>query len=287
MSIYLGDSGFIELERESLNVPLHSKLDPDDVNATRKRFSFDFPATALITADKISISTADGSNLQLVAGHNFPDGSWYINIDAAGGIRLYDEYADALDGGFDAALPLVTPAAAQEIVVTTADTVWRCIAQVRDYSFTTSRETLDLTQLGEEFRRNYSDGLIAGQGELTCFWDFRHSSCDPKVGIRDEVANYFAQLIIRTQLGSSFLGRFYLKRPESDTDLDYLWWEARCVVTNVSMQFAAGQPVFSQIAFVASEEFRLKFGRPPSYLLQEDGNRILQEDSDRILLDSD
>ena len=287
MSIYLGDSGFIELERESLNVPLHSVLDPDDVNVDRKRFSFDFPPTSLITGDKLNISTADGSNLQLVAGHNFPDGHWYINIDAAGGIRLYDEYADALTGDFGASLALLAPSSPQDIVVRTADTVFRCIAQVRDYSFTTSRETLDLTQIGEEFRRNYADGLIAGQGELTCFWDFQRSFCDDRVGLSNELPNYFAQLILRTQLGSSFLGRFFLKRPENDTDLDYLWWEARCVVTNVSMQFAAGQPVLSQIAFVASEEFRLKFGRPPSHLLQEDGNRILQEDGTGILLDTD
>lgn len=287
MSIYLGDSGFVELERESLDVPLHSVLEPDDVNVLRKRFSFDFPSTALITGDKLEIATADGSDLQLVAGHNFPDGHWYINVDAAGGIRLYDEYADALTGDFDTSLALVAPATPQNIVVKTADSIWRCIAQVRDYSFTTSRETLDLTELGEEFRRNYADGLITGQGELTCFWDFQRSLCDDRIGLANELPNYFAQLVLRTQLGSSFLGRFFLKRPESNTDLDYLWWEARCIVTNVSMQFAAGQPVLSQIAFVASEEFQLKFGRPPSHLLQEDGNRVLQEDGTGILLDTD
>ena len=287
MSIYLGDSGFIELEREGLDVPLHSVLDPEDVNVSRKRFSFDFPSTALITGDKLEIGTQDGSNLQLVAGHNFPDGHWHINVDAAGGIRLYNEYSDALAGDFDTALTLTAPSTPQAIVATTSDTVFRCIAQVREYSMTTSRETLDLTQIGEQFRRNYADGLIAGQGELSCFWDFQRSFCDDRIGLSNELPNYLVQLILRTQLGSSFLGRFFLKRPENDTDFDYLWWEARCVVTNVSMQFAAGRPVLSQIAFVASEEFRLKFGRPPYYLLQEDGNRILQEDRAGVLLDFD
>ena len=287
MSIYLGESGYIELERESLNVPLHSVLDPDDVNVSRKRFSFDFPPTALITGDKLQIATEDRSNLQLVAGHDYPDGNWYIHVDAAGGIRLYEEYAASLTGDFGPSLALTAPSAPQNIVAKTADTIYRCVAQVRDYSFTTSRETLDLTEIGEEFRRNYADGLIAGQGELTCFWDFQHSNCDDAIDSSNELPNYFAQLVIRTQLGSSFLGRFFLKRPETSNDVNYLWWEARCVVTNVSMQFVATEPVLSQISFVASEEFRLKFGSPPSYLLQEDGYRILQEDGSGILLDTD
>ena len=286
MSIYLGDSGAIELERDSLNIPLHSLLDPDDVNVARRRFSFDFPTSSLITGDKLEIATLDGSTLELVDGHVYPDGHWFIHVDPAGGVRLYDDFADALTGGFDNALPLIAPSAPQAITAKTSDSEFRCIGQVREYSFTSSRETLDLTGLGEEFRRSYADGLITGQGTLTCFWDYKHELCGG-LDIDSEVPNYLAQLVIRTQLGSDFVGRFYLKRPELNSEGKYLWYEARCIITNCSLQFAVGQPVFSTVEFVATEQFTLRMGTPPSYLLQEDGNKILQEDRGGILLDSD
>lgn len=286
MSIYLGDSGAIELERESLNIPLHSVLDPDDVNVDRRRFSFDFPPTSLITGDKLEIGTLDGSNLELVDGHAFPDGHWFIHVDPTGGIRLYGTFAEALTGSFEQALPLIAPSAPQAITAKTSDTQFRCVGQIREFSFTSSRETLDLTGLGEEFRRNYSNGLITGQGTLTCFWDYKHELCD---GIDDEseVSNYFAQLVIRTQLGSSFFGRFYLQRPELDSEKKYLWYEARCIITNCSLQFGVGQPVLSTVEFVATEQFVLRMGRLPTYLLQEDGAKIMQEERGELLLDNE
>lgn len=286
MTIYLGDSGFVELKRDSVNVPLHSDLDPSDVNVSRKRFSFDFPSTALITGDRLEIGTRDGSNLELVAGHVYPDGDWYIHVDPLGGIRLYDEFTDALSGGSDNAKALIAPSSTQPIYAKISNNRYNCVAQVRSYSFTTNRETLDLTQLGEEFRRQYANGLITGQGSLSCFWDYDHTICGD-VGDDDEVSNYFAHLVIRVQLGAEFLGRFYLKRPENNGQSKYLWYEARCIITNCSLSFEPGVPVVSQIEFVATEEFTLNYGQPPSYLLQESGDLILQEDGSGILLDAD
>ncbi len=44
MAIYLGNVGFVELRRTGSATPLSSVLDPSDVNASEKRFSFDFDA---------------------------------------------------------------------------------------------------------------------------------------------------------------------------------------------------------------------------------------------------
>ena len=48
------------------------------------------------------------SNLELVA-DDFPDGYWYCHVDDAGGIRLYDNFQDAVNGGRANALELVAP----------------------------------------------------------------------------------------------------------------------------------------------------------------------------------
>ena len=278
--IYLGDSGFIELERTSNNLPIFSKLDPEDVNPARSRFSLDQGDGALITGDKIEVSTVDGSDLQLVSGHNFPDWTGYCHIDAVGGIYLYTSYENAINGGQTNALALIQPSSAQDIRVKLERARFRCIAKVREYSITTSRDTVDITSLGEEFRRSYTNGMISGQGQLTCLWDYEAANCaDDSVSF----PHYLSQLVIRTKLGGAFKGRFYL----ATTDDSYIWYEALCIVSNVAMSFEPTQPITSAIDFVTTGAIELKMGLPEQALLQEDNFFILQEDDDsRILLDS-
>ena len=112
MSVYMGEDGGLLIKRTAVGQGLlRSDLDPGDVSVDRRRFSFDFPVEALITGDRIEIYTADGSNLELVDGHDFPDGLWHCHIDDAGGVRLYDEFEDAINGGIDNALELIEPSA--------------------------------------------------------------------------------------------------------------------------------------------------------------------------------
>ena len=99
MPVVLGQKGFIELQRTSLQYALTTTLDTSDVNTSRKRFSVDFAAGSIITGDKLEISTKDGSNLELVSGHNYPDGNWFVAVDDVGGMRLYDTFAHAVGGG--------------------------------------------------------------------------------------------------------------------------------------------------------------------------------------------
>ena len=283
MGIYLGDSGHVELTRDSLNTPLSSLLGPSDVNVQLKRFSFDFPVGALITGDSIEIKTEDGSDLELVAGHQYPDGKWYCNADPVGGIRLYQSFEDAINGGIDRALTLVAPTTEKRILVKTLGVISRCIANVSSYEITTARETVDLTSLGEEHRRFYASGLISGQGTLTCFWSYKASICDSQgfTGSH-EYPYYLSQLVIRAQQGASFKGRFYLN---TETPNAFIWYEAECIVTNVAMSFAPTQALSSQVQFVTTGPIELRMGMPPGYLLQEDGSLILQEDDSPIRLE--
>lgn len=292
--VYMGESGHVELRRNSLNVPLSSSLQPSDVNVPRRRFSFDFDPSAVITGDQLEISRIDGGNLELVAGHAFPDGRWFCHVDSVGGVRLFNSYADALNGDEVDALPLVLPSADQQIEVQTASRQYRCLAGMTDWSLTTNRDAVDLTSLGEEHRRFYANGLMSGQGSLTCFWDYRQTMCGGDDGVV-ELPHYMAQLVLRCQLGSEFLGRFYIKTAEAlpvtfaskEGGSDYIWWEADCVITNVGMGFRPGQPITTSIEFITTGPVSLRMGTPPRYLLQEDGSLLLQEDGSGIRLEND
>jgi len=273
--IYLGDSGSVEILRTALNTPLSSLLDEADVNVTRKRFSFDFDTTALITGDHIEIRTEDGSDLQLVAGHAFPDWRGYINVDQAGGIRLYASFAEAINGELATALDLIAPTVSQPILVHARDSRYRFLARVSTYQFTTSRESLDLTGLGEEHRRQYASGLISGQGSLTCFWDYERELCDGLGNNQLELSQYLAELVLRAQQGSSFGARLNLLLDGSNS----VWWDCPiCIVTNVAMAFEPTQVIKTTIEFVTSGLLKLKIGTPPGYstdfLLQESGDPL-------------
>lgn len=293
MAIYLGDSGYVEIRREGLNSSLGSILDPGDVNVQRRRFSFDFDAGALVTGDRLQIRTTDGSTLELVDGHVYPDGTWYVNVDQAGGIRLYTTFAAAINGDESAALPLVVPSRNIPIVAVARDVSYRCLAQIQDYQLTTARETIDLTSLGDEFRTSYANGLISGQGVLNCLWDYEASVCSEDDAFRQERPHYLAQLVIRTQQGASFLGRFLLKGDGrsatrgSNTGAikDELWWEARCIITNVAFTFNPMQPISSSVEFVTTGQVRLRMGSLPGYLLQESGSYLLQESGELLELE--
>lgn len=282
MSVYMGEEGSVLIKRSVANTGLlRSKLDPDDVNAATKRFSFDFEPESLITGDRIEIYTADGSDLQLVAGHNFPDGRWYCHVDDAGGVRLYEEFDDAINGGIATALALVAPVVSQDIVVRTRNSQFRCYGQMRSWEITTSRQTVDTTTLGEEFVTQFSRGLISGQGSMDCIWDYKQAMCDPmQEGERIEEPHYLCQLLLRLKQGALFRGQFYIYNGSPS-----VWYEADCIVTSAGLSFAPGEVIGSRIEFVTTGQIHLHTGFPDAYLLQESADRLLQESEESILLE--
>ena len=282
--VYLGTNGSVEIARSSLNAPLSSVLDAADVNVSLKRFSFDFASGALTTRDRASIYMEDKSNLQLVAGHTFPDWTGYINIDDAGGIRLFDSFTKAINGNLSEALQLIAPITSQVILVTTGDPKYRFVSQIQTYEFTTNRATIDLSSLGDEFQKQYASGLISGQGVIDCFWEYERRLCETDCIGQCELSQYFAELVIRLQQGSDFAGKFHLF-----TDpIKAVWWECPiCIVTGVAMSFEPTQPIRTRINFVTSGAISMKVGKPEGYLLQEDLDPVLQEDLRLIALEDD
>ena len=286
MGVYFGQSGEIALKRDALQSALQTKLDPSDVNTATKRFSVDHSSGSLLTGDEVEIATVDESNLELVNGHNYPDGKWFINVDPVGGLRLFDSFAKAIEGLTPNALALVAPSAAKDITIRTKNERYRHVANVRDFEMTTSREQVDLTNLGDEFRNQYEAGLISGQGSMSCIWEHRYYDSDRnnEYGAESEFAFYLAQLIVRTQQGSDFDGLFYIYRDPSDTK-NNVYYEANCMITNVAVSVNAAEVIDTRIEFVTNGVIALKTGIAPGYLLQEDEDKILQENESPILLE--
>ncbi len=109
MSIYLGTHGKVELRREFDGNDLVSTVNVSDVNATRKRLSFDFKLGQLITGDQVEITSTNGAALSFFNGYTKTGIKRFINVDALGGIRFYTTFANAVNGGTANAETLATP----------------------------------------------------------------------------------------------------------------------------------------------------------------------------------
>jgi hypothetical protein len=284
MAIYFGSTGFIELKRDALNSQIGTSLNPADVNTTKKRFSVENINGSLITGDQVEIETVDGSNLELLSGHSFPDLRKFIHIDDMGGIKLYNTFATALAGEVADALTLTAPSSTKDILIRTRNTRFRPLAKITEFEITTTRDTVDVTNLGEEFRQQYENGLISGQGTIQTIWQHRNFQNDTSDFSSPEFPVYLSQLLVRVQQGADFEGRFYVYNDPSQST-NSVWYQSMCVVTNVAISVPASGLVEARIEFVTNGEIRLHNGVPPAFLLQENSDKILQEDGNGILLE--
>ena len=248
-----------------------------------RRFSIDFDPdyenprpTPLITGDQVELSKVDGTNLELVEGVTDTDVTRWVHVDMMGGIRLCPTYEEAVNGGVDNAVELVTPSADQVITLDVVNLQKGCVAQMRSWEITTQRETVNTDILGEEYRQFYDQGMISGQGQLTAIWDYRFDPCVDTFSEKAELPNYFSQLVIRFREGSRFKGTFFIYSDGNEA----VWYEADCICTSVALNFAAGQVIESTVQFVTTGQITIKQGQPPGYLLQEDADDILLEEDE-------
>jgi hypothetical protein len=293
MGIYLGQIGQIELSRKSLEGSLESVVNPSDVNPERDRFSFDFDEGCLISGDLIEITATDGTTLDFITAAGWaigavqPSGNWYVFIDELGGIRLYDNFDDSLEGSTAGQISLAAITRNIPIRVTVRDRDSRILANVVEYELNTNRETVDVTALSDQHRQQYSS-LITGSGRLTAHWDYTNIT-------GAEPVHYLMQLVIRTEVGSAFHGKFYVKAQDTRarggafdaTQInDALWWEFDALVTNSAVSFTADSIIVGTIDFVATGPIRLRARtQQRRYLLQESGDKIeLEQDPTSYLL---
>ena len=280
MTVYLGENGFVELKRTS-GSPIIGTVGVSDVNPERRRFGFpEEIAGELITGDQVDITYRGDGNLDFIEGVTDNDWRGYVFVDILGGIRLYDTFNASVGGEIANAVPLKAPATPQPITIQTRSSRYNRIAQIKQFDFTTERETIDTTNLGDNFRKKYEAGLIQGQGRLECFWDHGHTLCDPTGCSGAELPIYLAQLCIRLVQGADFMGRFFIFSPGGDdprASQNSVWYEAECIVTNASVSVAPTEVIESSIDFVTTGPFRLLVGEAPSFLLTEEPAKILLE----------
>lgn len=315
--VYLGTHGGIEIKRSNSGGATFTELDPVDVNTQAKRFSF-FGSEQVISGDKVQITKlqnseddkaiwSQGENIRLVKGiREQPSIERFAFKDVIGGLRLYDTYSKAINGDIDEALEIEKSDKKQRIRVKVDPTSrWNGIAKIVDWSFTSNRQAIDLTVLGDQFVQQYESGLISGQGTLTCIWDDAQRFCrndkgspldnngsgfpndgKPRMPVKqnDEVANYLVQLAIRVSIGAKFTGRFYIKyggdRENIDSNQLAVFWEGDCIATNVSMSFQADNIVMTRIAFVTEGAFRLRMQDDYEFdTLGTSGNNLVRDDN--------
>ena len=176
------------------------------------------------------------------------------------------------------------PSSTKDILIRTRNTRFRPLAKVTEFEITTTRDTVDVSNLGEEFRRQYENGLISGQGTIQTIWQHRNFQNDTPDFVEPEFAVYLSQLLVRMQQGADFEGKFYIYNDPSQST-NSVWYQSICVVTNVAINVPASGLVEARIEFVTNGEIKLHNGVPPSFLLQESSDKILQEDGDGILLE--
>lgn len=293
MGIYLGNIGNIEIARKSFEGAKESLVNPSDVNADRDRFSFDFDEGYLISGDLVELTTLDGTNLDFVSASGWANntvqssGNWYAFVDELGGIRLYSNFDDSLEGSASGLIQLASIARDIPIRVVVRDRDSRLLGCVTNYELNTNRETVDITSLSDQYRQQFSS-LITGSGTLTAQWDYVEEN-------NTEPVQYLMQLVLRTEIGSGFHAKFYIKSANtaaaggsfSQTQLnDSLWWEFDGIVTGSATSFAPGDIIVSRIDFIATGAIRLRARtRTGDYLLQESGDKIsLEQDGTSYLL---
>ena len=278
MTVYLGSQGEIELRRVFNGGELSSTIDAADVNATAKRFSFDFEHGQLVTGDQVEITSTNGSALDFINGYTDSGVKKFIHVDELDGIRLYDSFANAVNGGTANALALATPGSSIPVKVIVESSAPRLLAQVSSFEINTERETVDTTVLSDEFRTRVNT-LISGSGRITAFWEYTGNSTQ-------EVPMYLYELAHRTKVGSNFIGRFYIKRRDyNPSDLpersdDEVWWRVNGLITSAAIQFTTSNTVEIAADFITTGPLTLR-------MKTITGPAILQEDSSDIRLDQD
>ena len=288
MSVYLGTHGKVELQREFNGGSLFSTINTGDVNVTKKRFSFDFDHGQLLTGDQIEITSTDGTALDFIDSYTDSSVKKFIYVDEIDGIRLYDSFAHAVNGGSSNATTLAAPGDAIPIEVTVENAIPRLMAQVNSFEVNTERETVDTTSLSDEFRTRVNT-LISGSGRMSAFWEYTGDTAN-------ELPHYMLELALRTRVGSNFKGRFYIKTDghnpsgvaaRSD---DELWYQVNGVITAAAVQFAPDNTVQITADFVTTGTIEIRMNlEVPDDLVQEDGSvlRLDQDAAAKLLLETD
>ena len=171
MTFFLGNYGNVRLRRGTSPVlgALQASIAPDDISLVLNRVGVDNSIDNLFTGDRVDIETTDSRGLEFITASNWSTGtiensfSAYVNVNAAGGLRLYPTFQSAVNNvrteevAFQAFTgdPL-------SVSITVRDVSFNVLGNVTNYEFNTSREAIDITALQDKYKQQYSAGLLSG-----------------------------------------------------------------------------------------------------------------------------
>jgi hypothetical protein len=285
MTYFLGQHGKIKLRRKSAETFTSSVL-PADVNTVLNRFGFDGSMENLLTGDQLVITTADPRGLDFLPTTTWPDGGGatlnqvvaYSNINALGGIRLFETFSDAVNNDRTNEYALESFAgAAIPIDVAVLGSVQRVLGDVRGYTFNTDREALDTTTMSDRFKRMHTAGLISGSGSIDCLFNTENSGLT-------ENSLLMLQLINRTDIGSEFNCALQLTDQEVYSSVPNIYYEFDAAIVKAGIEVSVDQVISCAIDFVTTGEIKILIGEPNGYILKEDTDRIrLQQSLDFLM----
>lgn len=285
-----GEGGCVQLRRTTGAV-LGAEIAPNDVNTVISRFGFDGVESNVLQGDRVEISTNDPRGLVFIDPSWWPDGQvhhsamFYAHVNAAGGIRIYKSFPEAINNDRGAAHPLVAFTGDPIVVqVDVRDTGHHPLGGVAQFTFNTDRSAVDTTSLGDLFAEHYSAGNITGSGTIDCYFQTSRQLCDKGVGVDGELSLLLPQIILRTELGAQFDAILQLVG-RSDSE-QAVFYELSAIATRTGITVTPTGLIQVAMDFVTTGEFHLRIGDPAGYILKEDFDRITREqDLDFLLME--
>ena len=270
MTFFLGHNGSVRLRRDG-QASLSSSISPDDINTSLNRLGFDGSLENILTGDRLTITTEDARGLVCFATSAWSSAqvensiSAYVNVNAAGGLRFFANFASAINNVRSDEYSLTSFAGAPlEITASIKDSAYNILGSVTSYTINTDREAIETTALSDRFRQQYSAGLISGSGSIDCLFSTETT------GVA-ETPLLMLQLIQRVEIGSAFDCALYLTEGENAS----VFYELTALVTRSGVEVNSDAVITCTLDFVTTGDVRLLVGAPAGYVLQENDDRIV------------
>lgn len=285
MTVFLGHHGRIKLRRKSPGT-FTSSVAPADVNTTLNRFGFDGSVENILTGDQLAIITEDARGLDFLPTSTWPDGGGatlnmavlYCNINAIGGIRLFNTFSDAINNTRAYEYPLEAFAGAPlPISVQIYGSVERVLGDVTGFTINTDREAIEATTMADRFKRMHTAGLISGSGSIDCLFNTENNG-------QIENSLLMLQLINRTDIGSEFQCYLQLTQKDIYSGTEDIYYEFEAAITRTGVEVRPDQAITCVIDFVTTGDIQILIGEPSGYVLKEDTDRLrLQQNLDFLM----
>lgn len=281
MAFYLGSNGRVVFRRgpNVVLIDLRAAINPDDVSTYLNRVGFENGEYNIITGDRVDISTDDARGLAFIPGSNWSTNtvqdtfSCFVNINEAGGLRLFRSFVDAVNNTRANEIALQTfTGEPLNVVLNIRDAGNNPLANVTSFEFNTSREEIDTTSLNDKFKQQYNAGLISGSGTIDCAFDYKTSGYE-------DTPLALMQILLRLDAGSAFDAQLFLLDSDINPNEQTIFYQINAVMTQVSVSVSADSILSVSCSFITTGDLRLIFGRPAEYILLENTDRIELEDT--------